>query len=355
MDVNIQYGNKYIAIPPGETIKEQLKNRGLTQKEFAERMGYSEKHISRLINGYVELTPGLAVRLESVLGLSAKFWLNLEAEYRINLERVKYENEIQEDIALLRLFPYNEAAKNAWVKVTRNSEEKVIELRRFFEVALLKNINNLAIPGIAYRAVNKDEHNDYALAIWAQAARLQARKIDAPPINIKKLKEILGEIRALTVRPPEEFCDKLRELLLNCGIVLVFLPHLKGSFLHGASFVDSKHIVLGLTVRGKDADRFWFSLFHELGHILNGDIFNEKNKVDKNDQEKLADSFARDILIPQSELDIFCRNNNFTECGIRTFAYKVGIAPGIVVGRLQKEGYIKFNMFNNLKERYEIA
>ena len=74
-----------IATPPGATIKEQLKDRGMSQKEFAARMDMSEKHISKLINGEVQLTPEVAVRLEMVLGVPAKFWNNLEAIYREKL------------------------------------------------------------------------------------------------------------------------------------------------------------------------------------------------------------------------------------------------------------------------------
>ena len=56
----------YIATPPGATIKEQLNDRGMSQKEFAARMDMSEKHISKIINGEVQLTPETAVRLEMV-------------------------------------------------------------------------------------------------------------------------------------------------------------------------------------------------------------------------------------------------------------------------------------------------
>lgn len=81
----------YIATPPGATIKEQLNDRGMSQKEFAARMDMSEKHISKLINGEVKLTPEVAVRLEMVLGVPAKFWDNLEAVYREKLLKVEAE------------------------------------------------------------------------------------------------------------------------------------------------------------------------------------------------------------------------------------------------------------------------
>lgn len=82
----------YFATPPGATIKEQLNDRGMSQKEFATRMDISEKHISRLINGDVQLTPDVAVRLEVVLGVPVKFWNNLEAIYREKLVKVEAEN-----------------------------------------------------------------------------------------------------------------------------------------------------------------------------------------------------------------------------------------------------------------------
>ena len=78
-----------IAIPPGATIKEQLEDRELSQKEFAARMGMSEKHISNLIRGSVRLTPEVAMRLEMVLGIPARFWNNLEAIYREDIEKIK--------------------------------------------------------------------------------------------------------------------------------------------------------------------------------------------------------------------------------------------------------------------------
>lgn len=86
-----------VAVPPGETIREQLENRGMIQKEFAHRMGMSEKHISELLNGKVELTYNVSLRLESVLGVPAKFWNNLEAIYREKLARVNAELEFEKD------------------------------------------------------------------------------------------------------------------------------------------------------------------------------------------------------------------------------------------------------------------
>ena len=133
----------------------------------------------------------------------------------------------------------------------------------------------------------------------------------------------------------------------------MFLPHIGGSFLHGATFYDRNKIVIGLTVRGKDADKFWFSLFHEIGHILLGHL-NLDNGTSEDDEME-ADRFARDTLIPLEVFTQTTNNNRFLREDILSFARLVDVDPGIVVGRLQKEGYIDFGWYNDLKTKYEIS
>ncbi|MDY4969914.1 MAG: HigA family addiction module antitoxin [Lachnospiraceae bacterium] len=343
----------YIATPPGATIKEQLKDRGMSQKEFAARMDMSEKHISKLINGDVQLTPEVAVRLEMVLGVPAKFWNNLEAVYREKLIKAEAENAMDADEALAKQLPYSEMAKYGWVPETRDSKEKVVYLRKYFEVVELSLLENNQITRIACRRLAVTEKSDFALLAWAQEAKIKARNIQTAPINIKGLIEIVPEIRKMTVQKPKEFCPELKEMLARCGIALVFLPHLKGSFLQGASFMDGNKIVVGLTARGKDADKFWFSLFHELGHIVLGHIGQSEGTTDQD--EKNADRWSGDKLIPAEIFERFKAQKNFTESNVVAFADSIGIAPGIVVGRLQKEGCIQHNMMNDLKEQYVIA
>ena len=274
-----------IATPPGATIREQLESRGMRQNEFAKRMSMTEKHISRLINGEVHLTPDVALRLEMVLGIPAEVWNNLESKYQEKAARATAENEMDADIKLAKNYPYSAMAKYGWVTQTRVSKERVFCLRRFFEVAKLEVVRSLPMPGIAYRRTGANATSDYTLAAWAQKAKVEARGIGTAPINLKKLKDSLGQIRDMTTKNPAVFCPELTQLLASCGVAIVFLPHIGGSFLHGASFYDGNHIVLGLTVRGKDADKFWFSLFHELGHILNGHINNLVETTEEQERE----------------------------------------------------------------------
>lgn len=342
----------YIATPPGATVKEQLNDRGMSQKEFAARMDMSEKHISKLINGDVQLTPETAVRLEMVLGIPAKFWNHLEATYREKIIKAEAENAMDADVEMAKQFPYSEMAKFGWVPETREAKEKVVKLRKYFEVVELSLLGSEQITRIACRRLAITEKSDLALMAWAQEAKIQARDIQTAPINIKRLISAMSEIRKMTVLKPNEFCPKIKECLANCGVALVFLPHLKGSFLQGASFLDGNKIVVGLTARGKDADKFWFSLFHELAHIALGHV-GQLNGTSEDD-ERTANKWSGDMLIASKDFETFRRNRDYSERNVLRFAKAQGIAPGIVVGRMQLEGMIQYSMLNHLKEKYEI-
>ncbi len=164
---------------------------------------------------------------------------------------------------------------------------------------------------------------------------------------------MLPTFRQLTMEKPQEFCPKLQEMLASCGIAIVFLPHTKSSFLHGATFRDGNKIVLGLTVRGKYADKFWFSFFHELAHILHGDVFKQE-RVEQEDEDR-ADFFAEEKLIPSDAFSDFTATGDFSRESILKFANRMSISPAIVVGRLQLKKIIHFSVHNDLRPQYVIS
>ncbi len=349
-----------IATPPGATVKEQLIDRGMTQKEFASRMDMSEKHISKLINGEVRLTSDVAMRLEIVLGIPSSFWMNLESIYRERLVMAQIERETEEDLEIVKMLPYSEMARHGWVPDTRKPIERVINCRKFFEVVRLNLLNESLIPNIAYRRTGfisetgtgncAATRSDYALIAWAQKAKLSARKIRTAPIDIEALSSRLPSIRAMTLEEPDKFCPELCASMAECGVALVFLPHFGGSFLHGATFRDSNKIVVGLTLRGRDSDKFWFSLFHELGHIMLGHTEHEGGTTPSDERD--ADIFARDILIPENDFKRFILAGRFDKASVLAFSESISIAPGIVVGRLQKEKYVNYGYLEELKTKY---
>ena len=284
-------GKTLIAIPPGYTIKEQLDDRRLTQKEFALRMEMSEKHISYLINGEVALTIDMAIRLEMVLGLSSQFWLNLENIYREKLAKIELEEKIEEEIILADQFPYSELVELGWIPNANSKNEKVVNLRKYFEVNRLGLLLENKHLSILYRRLNKSQKADFALMAWAQKAKLEARKRVVSSININGLKRCIKKFRKLTTVDSKVFCGELVNILAKNGVALILLPHISGSFLHGATFYDGNKIVMGLTLEEKDINKFWFNFFHELGHIILGHI-----NIEYEDKMELeADLFAKEL------------------------------------------------------------
>ena len=217
----------------------------------------------------------------------------------------------------------------------------------------LSLLENTQITRIACRRLAVTDKSDLALLAWTQEAKIQARGIETKPINIKGLISVMPDIRKMTLKKPKDFCFELKSLLAENGVALVFLPHLKGSFLQGATFIDGNKIVVGLTARGKDADKFWFSLFHELGHIILGHVGKNGGTTEQDEQD--ADVWSRDELIPLEAFKMFKEKQNFSVASVKRFAKENKIAPGIVVGRLQNEGCIEYNMLNELKEHYVIT
>lgn len=339
----------FIAIPPGETLKEVAERQGYSQKELALRLGLSEKHVSNLINAKCELTKETAAKLESVLGVPASFWNNLEARYREILIKVEQENTMSEELAMEKQLPFSEMVSNGWILSAATPEARVSVLRTFFSVAKLKLIANPDLSLVAFRELSKENRKDLKLLAWLTQAKREADGIDTSEINIKKVTANLQAIRQLTLEKSDFNFGKLKQILSQCGIALVVLPHLKGSYLQGLSFKYKNKIVLGLTARGKELDKFWFSLFHELGHIILGHlrVFDEKTA----DREKLADDFAKNVLIPKEAYEKFTTKHNFSKKAIIAFSKRVGIDAGIVVGRLQKDKFIDYHIHNDLKSR----
>lgn len=284
----------YLATPPGATIREQLNDRKMSQKEFAVRMDMSQKHISRLINGDVQLTPDVAVRLEMVFGIPAKFWNNLEAIYREKLIKVKMENAMDTDVKLVKQFPYSEMVKYGWVPEAEDFKEKVINLRKYFEVVELSLLENAQISRIACRRLATADKSDMALMAWVQEAKIKARVINTSPINIKGLTAAIPDLKKTAIMKPDELYSQIKMSLADYGIALVFLPRLEGSFLQGATFLDGNKIVVGLAAEENDADKFWFSLFHELAHVVLGHV-EQINGISAQD-EKAADEWAGNTL-----------------------------------------------------------
>ncbi|AZT90161.1 addiction module antidote protein, HigA family [Caldicellulosiruptor changbaiensis] len=344
-----------IAIPPGETIKENLEYLGMTQAEFAQRMGLSEKTVSEIINGIAPITYETALKLENVIGASAEFWMNLEANYQLAKARIAEKQKLKDEEKILNQIPYNEMSKYKWVPQTKNKEEKIKNLRNFFGVSSLNFIPQTL--EVCFRKANNEKTSCYALAAWIRKAEIEAHKIETKPFNKEKIYQIIPVIRELTKHSWDEIYPKLINLCSECGIALVTLPHLKGTYVNGATkWLKKDKVLLALSYRYKFADVYWFSFFHELGHILKHgrkEVFIEGDDgISKCELEEEADNFAANILIPYKDYKKFItENKSFTKDKIISFANSLNIHPCIVVGRLMHDKKINHWDFTELRPK----
>lgn len=282
----------YIAVPPGETIRETLEDRGLSQKDFAARMNMSEKHISHLMNGKVLLTYEMADQLEQVLGMPAYFWLGLEARYRDRLVKAQEENALDADKGRTSELPYAQMAELGWVPVTRSRTERAMNLRRYFEVVNLSLITDNQIHRIICHRLQSTDKADLALLAWAQQARIQARGTNTARINIRALQTRLAEIRALETLDPAQYRPALQQILAECGIALIYLPHLKGNAVQACTFRDASRIIIAMQQNMRSSRAFWSHLYHELGHISLGHLDLENGTTEEDEQA--ADAWVRE-------------------------------------------------------------
>lgn len=257
------------------------------------------------------------------------------------------------DIPIARRMPYEEMVNNKWIPESKYINLKVRDLRNFFEVQNLRELfPYYANLKLAYEKQTIAEPADCALMAWIQKARLEARNLTVSEADLDLLNKILPEIKKLSRSSPNYFCGRLEKSLAGCGIAVVFLPRRKGVFTNGFTFYDGSKIIITLTLKGSDSDKFWFGLFHEIGHIMLGHV-NENGTTE--DDEKEADEYAENQFIPHEKFRKFISAHNYEKLSIVNFANELEIAPGVVVGRMQEKGCITFSQYNDLKVKYNIV
>lgn len=350
-----------ILILPGETLIDLLEEKGMTQAELAERMGRPLKTINEIIKGKTSITPETAIQLEGVFSVPASFWMNLESNYQVALVRFNFEEKLKEEHQIAEKYPYKEMVKLGWISVVSDSKEVVQSLLNFFGVISLKNVieKNIFV-GAQYRISAKKDYSSEAITAWLRKGVLEAQKINTDEFDEKKLKDAVPKIKSLMFSHPNEFMPQLTKILADCGVALVILKSLKNVPVNGVTrWISPKKALIQMSIRGKYADIFWFSLFHELGHLLlhrKKDVYidSEDEEADKK-QEDQANKFASECLIPESEYNSFVSKFRiFANIeSLKLFARKNGVINGILVGRLQNDQIIGRNQLNSLRNKYE--
>lgn len=346
-------------VPPGDSILEDMEGLGLSQIETAKRTGYSTKHIHQLIKGEAHITADTALRLEKVLSYSADFWLNMESTYREALAKEAEKIQLAQDKDWLKQIPLADMLKFDWVKKFADKGQQVAECLKFYGVSSVKVWQDQEQNyQVAFKAYEKFNMNDIAIQTWLRQGEIEANNIACQLFYKSKLKENLPKLRDLTTQTdPQDFVPILQKICAECGVAVVFVPTPKNCAMSGATkWIGKNKALVMLSLRYKTNDYLWFAFFHEIAHIIKHkkQIFLESNKKDFIGDKQLedeADKFATELLIPPTQAHHL--QNLQTKAEIKKFAKSIGIASGVVVGRLQHDGIIAYSYCNDLKVKYQ--
>lgn len=350
-----------VVSPPGETLLEIIDTIGMSQTELAKRMGRPIKTINEIIQGKASITAETAIQLEQVLRVPASFWLKREQQYRESQARLAEEQRLASWIEWLKEFPVREMLKRGWLPPCPSKQQQVSELLKFFGVASPELWREFwKQKGIAYRKSATLESNFGAITAWLRQGEIKAQDIEIQAYNADTFRDALKQIRSLTVKPIEIFQEELIQFCAEAGVAVVFVQELSNTRICGATqWLTSTKALVQLSLRYKTDDQFWFTFFHEAGHILlHGKrlvfLDTEIDQQDGEDAENEANIFALDMLVSPSQWRQFvAQRSSCTKAGISAFAQEVGIAPGIIVGRLQHEKRLPFSYCNGLKHHLE--
>lgn len=334
-----------IVFHPAATLREKLSEMGMSIKEFATRTGKPEKTIIAVLNEESSLTPEMAVLFENVTQIPASFWINKQARYNEYVARKKQEESLISAQEWANHFPYAEMAKNNWVAPTRQPEEKTHHLLSFFGVASPTAWENLYMQSelkvAAYTSL-KHTHEAHAISAWLRQGELQAHSTKVPTFDSKRLKENIPAMRKLMVEQPIDFFARLQQLCREAGVILLFTPRLPKVPLSGSTRWISDTPLIQLTARYNQNDRFWFTFFHELGHILlHGKKYISLENIDFAAADKLKEQEAHDFAVKltfskvQEEKLLKEHPTSITAKDIVQYAKEFNTHPALIIGRLQ--------------------
>ncbi len=346
---------------PGEFIRDELEARGWTQDDLAKILSRPAKTVNQIITGKKQITPDTAVELAQAFDTSPELWLRLESTYRLSLAP-KEKEPIAKRSRLYSLAPVKELWKRKWIQSDPKGDVYALEkeICDFFSISSVDETPDIPF---AARVSDKGSSNVSSQMAWACRVKKLASEMHTSPYSSRKLREALPTLPQYS--PNKKAVTELPEVLSRLGVRLVFVPHLLQTRIDGAAlWLNRTTPVVSLSLRYNRIDSFWFTLMHELAHIVRGHrkdlaiidnrlVGNDRQAPDvKNEEEKEADALASEWLIPAKAMAKFVRETKpyFSRQRIECFANELGIHPGIVEGRLQFERRVPYSHLRVLLE-----
>ena len=352
-------GMKYkpkVILGPGDSIREELEYYNWTQKDLSEILNITEKHLSNILNNKVPISIEIAKALSSVFKQSPEYWINLDTNYRLQLQDSAIEDSISAKALIFRYMPINQMRKLGWI--SRNKSKLIEEVKLFWQIEELNfdflNSQNVACfrKSTAYK-----QFNPYYASAWLQKARIEATKVSVQKYDRKRLEQLTKEISKLS--NTKDGINIFLKELDKCGVIFLILPHLKQTYTDGASFMSDDNPVILYTARLNRDDNFWWTVTHEIGHILyhlksTAEFFIDSvdNIDSENLEEEEADAFTNDVLLSEQILIYFRDIRSITKLKIDQCSKELNISPSIIVGCLQFNKVIPYTHLNNTKSKF---
>jgi plasmid maintenance system antidote protein VapI len=342
---------------PGETIADILEERNLSREDFARCMGYTVTQVDELLCGHAAITSLTAQKLETVLGGSTGFWITRESQYREHIARLKPASAKNQ--AWINELPVKDMIKFGWLPAVHDASDKVSQCLRFFavpDVQTWRQVYSQALQLAAFRTSPSFKSKPGAVAAWLRQGEIESESIDCKRWDAGLFEKLFPSIRALTwKKDPSLFTRELQKRCARCGVAVVIVRAPDGCRASGATrFLSPSRALLLLSFRYLSDDHFWFTFFHEAGHLLlhsKNALFLEGADIISTREESEANDFAAGILIP-AEFRADLLNLHADRREVIKFARRVKVSPGIVVGQLQHLGLIPRNQLNGLKRRF---
>ena len=356
MMANTNYNPNWVS-PPGKTIKSILANNSISTDSFAQSLNQDLISINELLLGKRPITNEIAEKLTLIIGSSKEFWLRRQHQYEESIKDLNSAATNQPLLSWLKSLPITEMIKHKWIENLYSNIEKAYACLDFFNVDNIEEWNSkhqLLLAQSTFRKSSKFSQDFFATVTWLRKGELISNSIQTKPWSESLFREKLDEIRALTrVESPYLFLPQLIQCCAECGVALSIVKSIEGCRASGATrFISPTKAMMILSFRYLTDDQFWFTFFHEAGHLL---LHKDRLVIEGYEDEKIeqeANEFAENILIPRESMPELLKLGSKHQDIIR-FARKIGVSRGVIVGQLQKRGLISFQKFNNLKFRFK--
>ena len=346
------------SLSAGVLLRKELAERGMTQADLSQRTGLSPKHINQIVKEAASLSPDVALRLERALGTASSTWLAVEAQWQAARAAREAAKTLADHVDWARRFPIKDLVRRGVLTGAEQGSALVEAILRLFQVANPAALEQVWLQPVAgFRRSQQHDVDLFATITWLRLGEIAATGLELKPWNPARLRAALPKLRGLTREPDEIGFRHAQELLGKCGVAAVFVPEVAGSRACGATRwrTDGKPLVV-LSGRYRYADSFWFTLFHELAHVLlhpRRSTFVDLDGQygdDQDGQESQANEYAADILLPtsyRSRLAAARRANQIV--GI---AAEAGIDAGIAAGQ---HGHLTKNWRTGSRLRHPLS